>query len=165
MNEYSPTLSSISPRSSSFYLLCIKYIVISGIILSSWVSCQPLETGTATDSTTKEREQPKTTIAPTPDHPLTPSLLGVTESLYIDLGYSKTSFLYTTSRHKIFSNFFKRRKVMKLTILKRIKLCFEVMTIRSGHAHTAQEKQLSVFQRGYETGRTDEMLNNRSRRR
>ena len=45
---------------------------------------------------------------------------------------------------------------MKLTILKRLKICFEVMFIRSGHGHTAQEKQLSVFQRGYEAGMKDE---------
>lgn len=31
---------------------------------------------------------------------------------------------------------------MKLTMLNRIILCFEIMTIRSGHRHTAQEKQL-----------------------
>ena len=47
---------------------------------------------------------------------------------------------------------------MKLTILKRLKICFEVMFIRSGHGHTAQEKQLSVFQRGYEAGMKDERL-------
>ena len=47
---------------------------------------------------------------------------------------------------------------MKLTISNRIKICFEVMTSRSGHAHTAQEKQLSVFKRGYEAGRLDEVM-------
>jgi hypothetical protein len=52
---------------------------------------------------------------------------------------------------------------MKLTFLNRIKICWETLTIRSGHAHTAQEKQLSVFQRGYHAGLKDcehEPLNN-----
>ena len=47
---------------------------------------------------------------------------------------------------------------MKLTILNRLKLCIEILTIRSGHKHTAQEKQLSVFQRGYSAGILDEKL-------
>ena len=47
---------------------------------------------------------------------------------------------------------------MKLTILKRLKICFEVLTIRSDHAHTAQEKQLSIFKRGYEAGMEDGKL-------
>ena len=32
----------------------------------------------------------------------------------------------------------------RLTILARLKICLEVLTIRSGHAHTAHEKQLST---------------------
>lgn len=48
---------------------------------------------------------------------------------------------------------------MKLTIMNRIKLCFEILTIRSGHSHTAQEKQLSTFIRGYEAGLKDGKLN------
>jgi len=44
---------------------------------------------------------------------------------------------------------------MELTFLNRIKICFEVLTIRSGHKHTAQEKILSTFVRGYEAGRVD----------
>ena len=44
---------------------------------------------------------------------------------------------------------------MKLTIWNRIKICWEVLTIRSGHAHTAQEKQLSIFCRGYRAGYND----------
>ena len=44
---------------------------------------------------------------------------------------------------------------MKLTILNRLKICFEVLTIKSGHEHTAQEKQLSIFQHGYEAGLRD----------
>lgn len=47
---------------------------------------------------------------------------------------------------------------MKLTLLNRLRLCFEIMTIRSGHKHTAYEKQLSIFQRGYAAGRYDEEL-------
>ena len=47
---------------------------------------------------------------------------------------------------------------MKLTIANRLKLCFEVLTIRSGHKHTAQEKGLSTFRRGYDAGRMDERL-------
>ena len=47
---------------------------------------------------------------------------------------------------------------MKLTLINRLKLCFEILTIRSGHKHTAQEKQLSTFQRGYKAGRIDYYL-------
>ena len=44
----------------------------------------------------------------------------------------------------------------KLTILYRLKLCFEILTIRSGHKHTANEKQLSTFQKGYRAGRMED---------
>jgi len=44
---------------------------------------------------------------------------------------------------------------MKLTFIQRVKICFEVLFVRSGHAHTAQEKQLSVFQNGYAAGIED----------
>jgi len=44
---------------------------------------------------------------------------------------------------------------MKLTLLNRLRLCLEILTIRSGHAHTAKEKQLSTFLRGYKAGRRD----------
>jgi hypothetical protein len=47
---------------------------------------------------------------------------------------------------------------MKLTIANRLKLCFEILTIRSGHRHSAQEKCLSTFRRGYDAGRKDEQL-------
>lgn len=47
---------------------------------------------------------------------------------------------------------------MKLTVLKRFKICFEVLTVRSGHKHTALEKQLSVFKRGYDAGMKDAKL-------
>lgn len=44
---------------------------------------------------------------------------------------------------------------MRLALWNRLCIAFEVLTIRSGHAHTAQEKQLPVFQRGYDAGRAD----------
>jgi len=44
---------------------------------------------------------------------------------------------------------------MKLTVFKRLKLCFEIITIRSGHSHTAQEKELSTFMKGYAAGIKD----------
>ena len=44
---------------------------------------------------------------------------------------------------------------MQLTIKHRLRLCWEVLTIRSGHAHAAQEKQLSIFMRGYMAGAKD----------
>lgn len=47
---------------------------------------------------------------------------------------------------------------MKLTILNRLKLCFEILTIKSGHKHSAMEKQLSTFKRGYDAGIKDERL-------
>jgi len=47
---------------------------------------------------------------------------------------------------------------MKLTLKHRLKLCLEILTITSGHAHSADEKQLSVFQRGYDAGLFDRNL-------
>jgi hypothetical protein len=47
---------------------------------------------------------------------------------------------------------------MKLTFATRLRLCWEVLTIRSGHRHSAQEKQLSTFQRGYDAGTKDAAL-------
>lgn len=44
---------------------------------------------------------------------------------------------------------------MKLTLINRLKICWEVLTIRSGHGHAAQEKILSTFQRGYSAGFED----------
>lgn len=44
---------------------------------------------------------------------------------------------------------------MKLTIWNRIKICWEVLTITSGHPHPTQEKQLSIFQYGYSCGVQD----------
>ena len=45
---------------------------------------------------------------------------------------------------------------MILTLKNRIKLCWEILTIRSGHRHPAHEKQLPTFLRGYQAGRKDE---------
>jgi hypothetical protein len=39
-----------------------------------------------------------------------------------------------------------------LTFKNRLKLCIEILTIRSGHRHPAHEKQLSIFIRGYNAG-------------
>ena len=47
---------------------------------------------------------------------------------------------------------------MKLTFATRLKLCWEILTVRSGHTHSAQEKQLSTFQRGYAAGMEDSAL-------
>lgn len=47
---------------------------------------------------------------------------------------------------------------MNLTFFKRLKLCFEILTIRSGHKHPAQEKQLSTFIKGYHAGVLDRDL-------
>lgn len=44
---------------------------------------------------------------------------------------------------------------MKLTIKKRLQLCWEILTIKSGHAHCAQTKQLSTFTDGYAAGYRD----------
>ena len=47
---------------------------------------------------------------------------------------------------------------MKLTLKKRLIICFEVLFARSGHAHCAQEKDLPVFKRGYDAGMKDKKL-------
>ncbi len=44
---------------------------------------------------------------------------------------------------------------MNLTLKARLKLCYEILTVRSGHKHPAQEKDLSTFQRGYMAGMKD----------
>lgn len=49
---------------------------------------------------------------------------------------------------------------MKLTIIHRFKLCYEILMTRSNHPHLAEEKQLSVFQRGYHAGLRDRQLEN-----
>ena len=48
---------------------------------------------------------------------------------------------------------------MRLTFLNRLRLCFQILTATSGHAHSAQENQLSTFIRGYEAGLQDRKLN------
>ena len=48
---------------------------------------------------------------------------------------------------------------MKLTFINRLKICWEVLTVTSGHKHSAQEKQLSTFIRGYNAGFNDCLLN------
>ena len=53
---------------------------------------------------------------------------------------------------------------MKLTLKNRLMLCWEILTARSGHAHTAQEKQLSTFIRGYEAGMRDMRLGGEARK-
>lgn len=49
---------------------------------------------------------------------------------------------------------------MRLTIIHRLRLCFEILTSRSGHNHPSVEKQLSVFQRGYLHGFNDAKASN-----
>lgn len=44
---------------------------------------------------------------------------------------------------------------MRLTIKNRLKLCFEILTTTSGHGHPTDEKQISIFQRGYAAGLRD----------
>ncbi len=54
---------------------------------------------------------------------------------------------------------------MNLSIWTRLKLCWEIMTLRSGHKHPSQLKQLSTFQAGYKAGFIDasyEMKNHKS---
>jgi hypothetical protein len=48
--------------------------------------------------------------------------------------------------------------MMKLTLKRRLAICFEVLFARSGHAHTAQEKQLSTFIKGYKAGNFDKTI-------
>ena len=48
--------------------------------------------------------------------------------------------------------------IMRLTIRNRIRIAWEVLTSRSGHDHPSQEKQLSIFQRGYDAGMKDAKL-------
>lgn len=44
---------------------------------------------------------------------------------------------------------------MILTLKNRLKLIWEIVSIRSGHKHKAQVKQLSTFIKGYEAGFKD----------
>jgi len=92
MTEYSTSFSMVFPRSAKFYFFSIRFILISCIILSSWVSCHPLPAAGTAAATTKESSTIKTTIAHTPDHPSRPLLSGPQQSLYIDLTYLNISF-------------------------------------------------------------------------
>lgn len=47
---------------------------------------------------------------------------------------------------------------MVLTLRNRIRIAWEVLTICSGHAHKAHEKQLTTFTRGYYAGIKDAQL-------
>ena len=49
---------------------------------------------------------------------------------------------------------------LKLTLLVRLKLCWEILTVRSGHKHSAFEKNLSTFERGYMAGLYDGAVGN-----
>lgn len=49
---------------------------------------------------------------------------------------------------------------MKLTLINRIRLCIEILTIKGRNGSPAYEKQLRTFMRGYDSGRGDEVLNN-----
>jgi hypothetical protein len=49
---------------------------------------------------------------------------------------------------------------VKLTLINRIRLCVEILTIKGRNKSPAYEKQLSTFMRGYDSGRNDESLNN-----
>ena len=50
---------------------------------------------------------------------------------------------------------------MTLTIKNRIILCWEILTITSGHKHPAHVKQLSTFMDGYTAGFKDGLLQSR----
>jgi len=49
---------------------------------------------------------------------------------------------------------------VKLTLINRIWLCIDILTIRGRNGSPAYEKQLSTFMRGYDSGRHDESLHN-----
>jgi len=44
---------------------------------------------------------------------------------------------------------------MTLTFKNRLKLCYEILTKRSGHKHPADSKSLSIFIEGYKAGMRD----------
>lgn len=50
--------------------------------------------------------------------------------------------------------------VRTLTLLTRLKMCYEILTTTSGHKHPASEKQLSMFINGYHAGKYDAQINN-----
>lgn len=47
---------------------------------------------------------------------------------------------------------------MRLTILRRLRICFEVLTTRDRHQTFTHEKCLPIFQRGYVAGLRDGRL-------
>lgn len=44
---------------------------------------------------------------------------------------------------------------MTLTFKNRLKLCYEILTKKSGHKHPADSKCLSIFVEGYKAGMKD----------
>ena len=48
---------------------------------------------------------------------------------------------------------------IKLNLLNRLHLIWEIITTRSGHKHSSSSKQLSTFQQGYSAGVEDERYN------
>jgi hypothetical protein len=48
--------------------------------------------------------------------------------------------------------------IRKLTLLTRLKMCYEILTIRDHHQTYASEKQLSMFKSGYSYGLYDKKL-------
>lgn len=51
-----------------------------------------------------------------------------------------------------------REKIMKLTIVRKLKLCVEILFARGKCGCPAHEKQLSIFKRGYDAGAKDKEL-------
>ena len=46
-------------------------------------------------------------------------------------------------------------EIERLTIKQRLILCWQILTTTSGHAHSATEKNLLIFQKGYSYGLID----------
>ena len=51
---------------------------------------------------------------------------------------------------------------IKLNLLNRLHLIWEIITTRSGHKHSSSSKQLSTFQQGYSAGVEDERYNTKA---
>jgi hypothetical protein len=47
---------------------------------------------------------------------------------------------------------------MKLTIINRLKLCWEILTFKGNVDYPVYEKELPIFIRGYQAGVKDEKL-------
>ena len=54
---------------------------------------------------------------------------------------------------------------IKLNLLNRLHLIWEIITTRSGHKHSSSSKQLSTFQQGYSAGVEDERYNTKELKR